>query len=131
MVYNAGTTERSKQKIPAAERRMLILEILSVRRFTTVGNLVYEFGVCRKTIQNDKGKQHHPGGQGHGGAGLPVHGAQGKGGGIHVVPGWKEDRLYLTSEQENVLIRLIQTLPKADGAVLQSIVSTFAKPRKE
>lgn len=122
MVYNAGTTERRKQKIPAAERRMLILEILSVRRFTTVGNLVYEFGVCRKTIQNDIVFLS---------AFIPIYTAQGKGGGIHVVPGWKEDRLYLTSEQENVLIQLIQTLPEADGAVLQSIVSTFAKPRKE
>ncbi len=122
MLYNAGTTERKKQKIPAAERRMLILEILSVRRFTTVGNLVYEFGVCRKTIQNDIVFLS---------AFIPIYTAQGKGGGIHVVPGWKEDHLYLTSEQENVLIRLIQILPKADGAVLQSIVSTFAKPRKE
>ena len=122
MVYNAGTTERRKQKIPAAERRMMILEILSIRRFTTVGNLVYEFGVCRKTIQNDIVFLS---------AFIPIYTAQGKGGGIHVVPGWKEDRLYLTNEQENVLIQLIQTLPEADGAVLQSIVSTFAKPRKE
>lgn len=122
MVYNAGTTERRKQKIPAAERRMLILEILSVHRFTTVGNLVYEFGVCRKTIQNDIVFLS---------AFIPIYTAQGKGGGIHVVPGWKEDRLYLTSEQENLLMRLIHTLPKADGVILQSIVSTFAKPRKE
>lgn len=122
MLYNADTTERKKHKIPAAERRMLILEILSVRRFTTVGNLVYEFGVCRKTIQNDIVFLS---------AFIPIYTAQGKGGGIHVVPGWKEDRLYLTIEQENVLIRLIQTLPKEDGTVLQSIVSTFAKPRKE
>ena len=101
---------------------MLILEILSVRRFTTVGNLVYEFGVCRKTIQNDIVFLS---------AFIPIYTAQGKGGGIHVVHGWKKDRLYLTSEQENLLMRLIHTLPKSDGVVLQSIVSTFAKPRKE
>ncbi len=122
MVYNAGTTERRKQKIPAAERRMLILEILSVRRFTTVGNLVYEFGVCRKTIQNDIVFLS---------AFIPIYTAQGKGGGIHVVPGWKEDRLYLTNEQENVLTRLIYTSSREDRAVLQSILNTFAKPRKE
>ena len=122
MVYNAGTTERRKQKIPAAERRMLILEILSVHRFTTVGNLVYEFGVCRKTIQNDIVFLS---------AFIPIYTVQGKGGGIHVVPGWKEDRLYLTGEQENVLTRLIHTSPKEDRAVLQSIIDTFAKPRKE
>lgn len=122
MFYNTGTTERRVEKIPAAERRMLILEILSVRRFTTVGNLVYEFGVCRKTIQNDIVFLS---------SFIPIYTAQGRGGGIHVVPGWKEDRLYLTNEQENVLTRLIHTSPKEDRAVLQSIIDTFAKPRKE
>lgn len=40
----------------AGERRRAILERLCVRRRDTRGNLAFEFGVSRRTIDNDKVK---------------------------------------------------------------------------
>ena len=37
----------------ASERRNAILEVLCFRRFDTVANLAFEFGVTDRTIRND------------------------------------------------------------------------------
>ena len=38
----------------ASERRNAILEVLCFRRFDTVANLAFEFGVTDRTIRNDR-----------------------------------------------------------------------------
>ena len=122
MVYNASKTGRRTRREPAFERRLLILEILSVRRFATVQELADRFGVCKRTIQYDLDYLSSI---------IPVYSVRGKGGGFHVLEGWRNNHLYLTNEQENVLARLIKVLPVGESAILQSILATFAKPRKE
>ena len=122
MVYDANKTERSSTRTPAFERRLMILKILSVRRFVTIQDLADRFSVSRRTIQYDIDYLS---------SFIPVYSIRGRGGGFRVLEGWRGTRLYLTDEQERVLTRLIQVLPAEDREVLQSIVTTFAKPRKE
>ena len=117
MVYNASKTERRTRREPTFERRLLILEILSVRRFATVQELAERFGVCKRTIQYDLDYLS---------SFIPVYSIRGKGGGFHVLEGWQKHYQYLTTDQEDLLLKLLPTLSLEDQKIIQGILSTFS-----
>jgi predicted DNA-binding transcriptional regulator YafY len=117
MVYNPSKIERRNRREPAFERRLLILELLSVRRFATVQELADRFGVCKRTIQYDLDYLS---------SFIPVYSIRGKGGGFHVLEGWKKNHQYLTNDQEDLLLRLLPTLSHVDQMIIQEIISAFS-----
>lgn len=101
-----------------AARRLRILEILSIRRFVTLAALESEFGVSKRTIQNDIETLSHT---------APIYTVQGKGGGIHVLDGWRADYRYLSDEQEHFLISLWNCASTEKRGIIESILRSFSK----
>lgn len=62
------------------ERRRAIMEVLCARRHETRGNLAFELGVSKRTIEYDVQSLSLE---------YPIYTTQGKGGGIHVVAGFE------------------------------------------
>lgn len=102
-------------------RRQRILEVLSVRRYDTAGNLASEFNVSIRTIHNDIE---------HISCFAPIYTVRGNGGGIRVADGWYYSRVYLLDNQETLLRKLMPFLPPEDMDIIQSILDTFAMPRR-
>ena len=103
-----------------SERRQALLAILSRERHSTYERLAREFGVTRRTIQNDV--QILIGS-------YPIETVRGRyGGGVQIVTGHKL-RLpheHLNSAQIDLLIRLRVGLDGEDRRILDSILSQFA-----
>lgn len=68
------------------ERRNALLEILSMRRFETLENLAFEFGVSKRTIRYDIEILSLT---------YPIYTVQGNGGGIHVDENYRLGKSYL------------------------------------
>jgi len=106
----------------ANERRQLIMEALSDRRFATVDNLATEFGVSKRTIKYDIEIL---------GCSVPIYTVQGNGGGIRVADGWYVGRRYLHRDQEELLRSLMDGLQPEQRKTMQSILTAFAMPKKQ
>ena len=106
----------------ATERRRQILEALSVRRFETRERLATEFSVSKRTICRDVEILS---------CSAPIFTVRGNGGGICVAEGWYASHSYLTREQENLLLELLDCVASDKQKILQSILATFAMPRRE
>lgn len=104
----------------AIERRQMILEALSDRRFETREALAQEFGVSKRTIERDIEVLT---------CSAPIYTVQGGGGGIRVADGWYIGRRYLRAEQEQLLRELMDGLQPEQQKTMQSILSSFAMPR--
>ena len=98
------------------ERRNKILEKLCVRRHDTRENLASEFGVTKRTIENDVLALSLE---------YPIYTIQGHGGGIYVEKNYKLDRKYLSDEQAELLEMLSESLSGKQAEVMQSILKTF------
>ena len=103
-----------------AARRLLILKILSNRRFESVKNLMTEFNVSKRTILYDIEFLS---------ASSPLYTTRGNGGGIHVVDGWFFGKENLTEEQEQCLISIKRLASADEQRIRQSILQTFSKSR--
>lgn len=104
----------------ANERRQRILEALSDRRYETIKNLAYEFGVSVRTIKYDIEILS---------CSAPIFTVQGNGGGIRVADGWYIGRRYLHKEQEELLRKLLTGLQPEEQKTVQSILDSFAIPK--
>ncbi len=104
----------------AASRRLLILRILSNRRFESVKNLMTEFDVSKRTILYDIEILS---------ASSPLYTTRGNGGGIHVVDGWFFGKEHLTEEQEQCLLSIIKNVSPDKQRIIQSILQSFSKSR--
>lgn len=100
----------------ANERRNAILEVLCLRKFETVENLAFEFGVTGRTIRNDILMLSLE---------YPIYTAKGNGGGIRVDEKYKFGKSYLKDEQQELLERLLTGLNGKDAEVMKSILKTF------
>ncbi len=100
----------------ANERRRAIIEVLCQRRYDTRENLASEFGVTKRTIENDVLALSLE---------YPIYTVQGHGGGIYVEKNYKLDRKYLSDEQAELLEMLSASLPGKQAEVMQSILKTF------
>ncbi|MGN0542244.1 MAG: HTH domain-containing protein [Acutalibacteraceae bacterium] len=102
----------------ALERREVILEILSYRRFETMNNLACELNVSRRTIQNDIVELS---------SFAPLYTVRGRyGGGVHLTQGFYWYRRCLSNEQKKALTDVINGC-SPDCEVLQSIIDVFSK----
>lgn len=105
----------------ALERRQEILSLLNLRRHETLDNLAFEFGVSKRTIRYDIEALSFR---------YPIYTTQGNGGGIHMIDGATVGGKYLNDGQAELLQRLVETLNADDQATMQSILKTFAVPKK-
>jgi predicted DNA-binding transcriptional regulator YafY len=104
----------------ALDRRQEILEALSDRRSETVQNLATEFGVSVRTIKYDLEILS---------CSAPIYTVQGNGGGVRVADGWYVSKRYLHDDQEALLRELMDGLQPDQQRIMQSILSSFAKPK--
>ena len=98
------------------ERRNALLEILSMRRFETLENLAFEFGVSKRTIRYDIEILSLT---------YPIYTVQGNGGGIHVDENYRLGKSYLKKDQQELLERLLPKLNGKDATTMREIIKTF------
>ena len=100
----------------ASERRKAIIELLCMRKFETRENLAFEFGVSTRTITKDLYELSFE---------YPIYSTSGNGGGVHIDKEYKSYKDYLSSEQSELLHRLLPTLKGKDKETMKSILSSF------
>lgn len=100
------------------ERRQLLLETLSIRRFDTIDNLATEFGVSKRTIRYDIQRLS---------CSVPITMVRGRYGGVKVDDGYYCSRSYLTEEQSKALFNVING-ETPNIPVLKSILTRFSMP---
>ena len=98
------------------ESRNALLEILSMRRFETLENLAFEFGVSKRTIRYDIEILSLT---------YPIYTVQGNGGGIHVDENYRLGKSYLKKDQQELLERLLPNLNGKDATTMREIIKTF------
>ena len=104
----------------ATERRMAILKVLCERRFERVNNLAFEFGVSEWTIRQDVLELS---------LSYPIYTTQGKGGGVHIIDGYRLGMKYFTDSQTELLERISKNLTGADKKTAQTMLATFRQPK--
>ena len=100
----------------ASERRRAIIEALCIRRHDTRENLASQFGVTKRTIENDVLVLSLE---------YPIYTLQGNGGGIYVEEGYRLDRQYLSDEQSELLELLLPQLSGEQAEIMKSILKKF------
>ena len=102
-----------------SERRQLILEKLSERRYDTIDNLSFEFGVSRRTMRYDLEVLS---------CSYPILTVKGHKGGVYIDEGFRLGKKYLTSKQTALLEKLALTLEGEDLLIINQILLTFRNP---
>lgn len=104
----------------ALERRQEILEILCRRKFETVDNLAFEFGVHRNTILNDILELS---------LSYPIYTKKGgrNSGGVYIAEDYYLGKKYLSPEEQSLLESLTSTVGAEDKRLLLSILNKFGK----
>ena len=100
----------------ASERRNAILEVLCIRSVEQINNLAFQFGVTGRTIRNDILMLSLE---------YPIYTLQGNGGGVYVDEKFKLGKVYLKSEQQELLERILPGLDEKDAETMKSIIKTF------
>ncbi len=109
-----------------AERRLKILRELCLRRYETLENLAFEFGVSERTIRRDIDYLSLD---------NPIYTQKGKyGGGVYVLDDYTMERMYMHDFEIKVLKKLYTVakgndlLPVAELEILEHIISSYSKP---
>lgn len=106
----------------ALRRKIKILFVISRRRHETMENLAQEFGVSIRTIRRDIAFLIEEL--------FPIYTVQGKyGGGVYAMDDWYLGTVYLNTEQENFLIRLLGEYSGKDLEIVKSMLYTFSHPK--
>lgn len=113
--------KRHAGMIKTTERRLAILYILCERRKETLDNLAFELEACRNTIQRDIEVLS---------LSFPIYTAQGNGGGVCIVDGFRLGMKYLTDKQYEILYQISERLDGEEKTVVLGILKTFAYPKK-
>lgn len=101
------------------ERREGIKLFLIKQRTATTLQLAFMFGVSKRTILNDIIFLSSR---------LPITTKAGNGGGIFLDMEFESPKMYLTAEEENLLIRLSETVSKKDRLIVRNIIYKFSLP---
>lgn len=110
-----------------AERRTEIMRILCRRRHETISNLAEEFGVSERTILRDIETLSLT---------EPIYTQCGRyGGGVYVDDGYKLDRMYMRSDELEILNKLLKSsenksvceLSNSEIGILQNIITQYTK----
>lgn len=99
-----------------SERRRMIIEIISYRRYDTMRNLAYEFGVSWQTIFRDMQVLSEE---------YPLIITRGNGGGVTLPKGYYVSKRYLTLKQEEVIRRNLGVVHPEDRSTFESILTDF------
>ena len=105
-----------KSDMTASERRNALLEDLCMRRFEKVSNLAFQYGVTERTIRNDILILSLE---------YPIYTAKGNGGGVYVDENFRLGKVFLKSEQQELLEKILPGLDEKDSEVMKSIIKTF------
>jgi predicted DNA-binding transcriptional regulator YafY len=95
-----------------------MLEVLLERRHDTISNLSFEFNASISTIKRDiqiLSLSH------------PLYTTQGKGGGVHIVDGYRLGHKKLSSDEYALLKKLETKLNENEKTLMQSILKKFSK----
>ena len=111
-----------------AERRYEIMKTLCRRRYETIRNLAFEFGVSMRTIQRDIEALSRS---------EPIYTQFGKyGGGVYVVQGYSMSRMYMTDAEIHVLQKLYiaatentSLINNDERQLLKLLISQYSKPK--
>ncbi len=106
-----------KDNLTTYERRENIRNYLIKKRFSTAQELSYMFGVTQRTIFRDIVFLSSR---------LPITTKVGGGGGIFLNQDFETPKQYLSSEEENLLIMLSETLTKKDKLIIHNILNKFS-----
>ena len=87
-----------------------------MRRYEKVSNLAFQYGVTTRTIRNDILILSLE---------YPIYTAKGNGGGIYVDKNFRLGKVFLKSEQQELLERLLPGLDGKDAEVMKAILKTF------
>lgn len=114
-----------------AERRMELLKTLCKRKFDTVSNLAFEFGVSERTIRRDiqvlSLKE-------------PIYTQTGRyNGGVYILNSYSTNRTYFSDEESGVMLRVLDILVNhkqidlsdEDLIIVKRIVTSYTKPTNE
>lgn len=112
-----------KDKLCVTDRRLQLLEHLTVNKFATRTELAELFNVSTDTIDRDiVYLSRH----------APIYTKQGNGGGIIISPKYRNYINYLTDTEEELLYKLMQYIENEEKRVLCGIITKFTKnPVKE
>lgn len=111
---------KGEPALEPSERRRKIIEIISIRRYDTMRNLVCEFGVSWQTIFRDMQVLAEE---------YPLIITRGNGGGVALPKGYYVSQRYLTPKQEGAIRRNLDVVNPEDRAIFESILSDFACKR--
>ena len=106
-----------KENLTTYERRENIKAILLKKRFSTAQELADAFGVTQRTIFNDIVFLSSR---------IPIITKVGGGGGIFLDSDFESPKQYLNAEEENLLMRLSETLSKKDKLIIHNIINKFS-----
>ena len=106
----------------ANERRMLILETLCARRHDTISNLAFEFNVSIRTIKYDIELLS---------LSYPIYTQQGgrNSGGVFISEDYYLGKRYLSTEQQELIEKLMNEVTDKDAKVLKGILDRFTPKR--
>ena len=107
----------------ATERREAIVQLLCKRKHETVENLAFEFDVSMRTIMRDLAKLS---------LSYPVYTVPGRyNGGIYIAEDYYIGKQYLSNEQLQTIISLMDKADDDQKKVLESIIKDFGKSKGE
>lgn len=107
-----------------AERRIEIMKLLCKRRYETMSVLAEEFGVSIRTINRDIYELTFL---------MPLYVKSGRyDGGVYVAEDYTMDRMYMSIEEINLLIKIktivLDKLSKEEIEILNYIIKSYSKP---
>lgn len=102
------------------ERRESIKSLLINKRSTTTQMLAYLFDVDKQTIRRDIAFLSSR---------MPIITKAGNGGGIFLEMNFETPKQYLSTEEENLLLKLSETISKRDKLIIHNIINKFAVPQ--
>lgn len=108
-----------KEKLTTYERRESIKFLLVKEKSTTTRHFVNLFGVTKQTILNDIVFLSSR---------LPITTKAGNGGGIFLDLEYDYPKVYLTKDEENLLLSLLDFLCEKDKKILVNIINKFSMP---
>ena len=108
-----------KEQQTTFQRREEIRLLLVKEKSTTTRYLMNYFGVTKKTILKDIMFLSSI---------VPLETRQGNGGGIFLKMEYNAPRVYLSAEEESLLLRLLDTVCEAEKRMLIRIINKFSMP---
>lgn len=109
-------------KMTSFERRIEILFFLMRVKETTITELSKLFSVCWRTAYNDIVFLSRY---------APIYTKSGNHGGVYLLEGYRNELfIYLSADEEELLIELQRELPPGKKTVIRGIIHKFSAPKK-